>query len=95
MQQTADQPVLEQLLEKGGAEKRLVWYWYRVAGRHTTNKYAAKALQVLGLITGRPQASVVAVATDTGDDNGHARSVLGEFLATMQAPLAKLADGRR
>ena len=93
LQQAGDQPVLEQLLEKGGGTKRLVWYWYRVAGRHTTNRYAAKALQVLGLVTGRPQASVVAVATDTGDDSGHARRVLGEFLATMQAPLAKLADG--
>ena len=71
-----------------------MWYWYHVAGRSTTNKYAAKVLQVLGLVTGRPQASVVAEATDTGDDAGPARLVLGEFLAAMRAPLASLADGR-
>jgi exosortase A len=93
LRQTDDQPVLEQLLEKNGGVQRLVWYWYRVAGRHTTNRYEAKVLQVLGLVTGKPQASVMAVATDTGDDVGHARSVLGDFLSTMKAPLAKLADG--
>ena len=93
LQQAGDQPVLEQLLVKGGGTKRLVWYWYRIAGRHTTNKYEAKALQVLGLITGKPQAAMVAVATDAGDDTGHARSVLREFLATMETPLAKLAEG--
>ena len=92
-QQAGEQPVLEQLLEKGRGAKQLVWYWYRVAGRQTTNRYEAKALQVLGLVTGRPQASVVAVATDTGDDAGPARRVLGEFLAAMRAPLASLADG--
>jgi EpsI family protein len=93
LQQAGDQPVLEQLLEKGDGAKRLVWYWYRVAGRHTTNKYEAKALQVLGLITGKPQAFVVAVATDMGGDAGHARSVLREFLATMQVSLDRLAEG--
>jgi EpsI family protein len=93
LQQAGNQPVLEQLLEKGGGAKRLVWYWYRVAGRNTTNRYEAKALQVLGLVTGKPQAFVVAVATDTDDDAGHARSVLGEFLATMQVSLERLAEG--
>jgi EpsI family protein len=94
LQQTGNQQVLEQLLEKGGGAKRLVWYWYRVAGRNTTNRYEAKALQVLGLVTGKPQAFVVAVATDTGDDAGHARSVLREFLATMQVSLVKLTEGK-
>jgi len=93
LQQAGNQPVLEQLLEKDGGAKRLVWYWYRVAGRNTTNRYEAKALQVLGLITGKPQAFVVAVATDTGDDPGHARSVLSEYLITMQVSLDRLAEG--
>jgi len=92
LQQAGNMKVLEQLLEKGGSEQRLVWYWYRVAGWHTTNKYQAKALQVLGLVTGKPDASVVAVAIDPGDDADHARKVLGEFVSTMKMPLAKLTE---
>ena len=93
LRQTDDQPVLEQLLEKGGGAQRLVWYWYSVAGLHTTNKYEAKVLQVLGLVTGRPQAAVVAVAMNTGDDTDRARKVLSEFLSAMETSLAKLAAG--
>lgn len=93
LRQTGDQPVLEQLLEKGSGAQRLVWYWYSVAGLHTTNKYEAKVLQVLGLVTGKPQAAVVAVAMNTGDDTDRARKVLSEFLSTMETSLAKLAAG--
>jgi exosortase A len=92
LRQASDRVVLEQLLEREGGEQRLVWYWYRVAGRYTVNPYQAKALQVLGLVTGKPQASVVAVAIDPGDDTDHARKVLGEFVSTMKTPLAKLTE---
>ena len=77
------QPVLEQQLEKNNGAKQLVWYWYRVAGRVTTNKYEAKVLQVLGMISGKPQSFVIAVATDTGEDTANARTVLGGFLLAM------------
>lgn len=92
LQQAGDLKVLEQILEKGDGAQRLVWYWYRVAGWHTTNKYQAKALQVLGLVTGKPDASVVAVAIATGDDADHARKVLGDFVAAMKKPLTKLIE---
>jgi exosortase A len=92
LQQAGNMAVLEQLLEKGGSAQRLVWYWYSVAGWQTTNKYQAKTLQVLGLVTGKPDASVVAVAIATGDDADHARKVLGEFVSTMKRPLARLND---
>ncbi len=87
-----DQPVLEQLLEKRGDVLRLVWYWYRVAGRQTTNKYEAKLLQVLGLVSGRPQAAVVAVAVETGGDLDRARQVLREFVSAMNTALVKVVD---
>jgi EpsI family protein len=47
LKQANDQQVLEQLMKKRNGEQRLVWYWYRVAGRNTTNKYEAKILQAL------------------------------------------------
>ncbi len=77
------QPVLEQQLENNNSAKQLVWYWYRVAGRVTTNKYEAKVLQVLGMISGKPQSFVIAVATNIDENTVNARTVLGEFLLAM------------
>lgn len=74
---------LEQLLEKPGGEKRLVWYWYQVAGRITTSKYIAKLLQVLGQVTGNQQAYVVAVAVDFEENPEDARRLLVDFVLKL------------
>jgi exosortase A len=84
------QPVLEQQIEKSNGAKQEVWYWYRVAGRVTTNKYEAKVLQALGLLSGKPQAFVVAVATNASDDVGDARNTLSEFMSAMAPALVKV-----
>jgi len=80
------QQVLEQLLEKNGTQRR-VWYWYHIAGRNTVNKYQAKALQVLGLLTGKPWAFVIAVATQTDDDIRSSRQYLKEFVLAIEDPM--------
>ena len=83
--------VLEQGLNESSGNRRLVWYWYHVAGVRAINKYEVKALQVLGWLIGKPQASVTAVATDYVDDAEAARTVLREFISAMGGPLAKVA----
>lgn len=90
LRKAGDLGVLEQVLEKSNGEQLMVWYWYSVSGRYTTNAYQAKALQVLGLVTGEPQASVIAVAINPRDDTGNARKMLEEFLLSMKAELATL-----
>ena len=52
--QVDDRVVLEQLLERGDGVKRLVWSWYRVAGRETVNPYHAKVFKIWGLVKGNP-----------------------------------------
>ena len=73
--------VLEQLLEASHGERRLVWYWYRVAGRITTSDYEAKVLQLLGRITGQNLACIVAVSTDIDDERTVAVNRLAEFMS--------------
>lgn len=90
---TAGLDVLEQQLQSAAGTQRLVWYWYRVAGRNTTSRYMAKVLQLLGFVTGKPQAAVFAVAADTGTDLGDARRVLSGFLAEMRPLLERVGDG--
>jgi hypothetical protein len=61
-------------------QQRLVWYWYRVAGVSTSNRYMAKLLQVYGLALGRPEAAVLAVATDIEGSMQDSRLQLEEFI---------------
>jgi exosortase A len=88
--QAGERVVLEQLLERVGGERRLVWYWYRIAGQYTVNAYQAKALQVLGLLTGKPQAFVTAISVNIDGDVADAREDLGEFVSSMGTELADL-----
>ncbi len=89
------QQVLEQILEKKDGAKRLLWYWYHVAGMDTVNKYQAKALQVLGLVNGKRQASVVAIATSLDAEPESAREILGRFVAERGASLNRVIDDNK
>lgn len=84
--------VLEQLLVKNDKVKKLVWYQYNVAGKDTANLYEAKLLQVVGVLSGKPQAYVMAVATLVRNDDASAREVLAEFFSDVEMFLAN--DGR-
>ena len=88
------QQVLEQLLEKNDGTQRLVWYWYRVAGQNTVNKYQAKMLQVLGIVKGMRQASVVAIASRIDGEPEDARKILGQFVKTMASSIESITDSK-
>ena len=75
-----ERKVLEQRLKSVDGQQRLVWYWYRVAGVWTSSEYMAKLLQVYGLLAGRPEAAVVAVATDINVDEQDSRQQLKDFI---------------
>ena len=82
-----DQKVLEQRMISTAGQQRLVWYWYRVARMPTTNRYMAKLLQVYGLLIGRPEASLIAVATDIEGDVQDARQQLKDFIVAFDRSL--------
>ena len=84
--------VLEQLLQNNAGNQRLVWYWYHVAGQGTVNKYQAKALQVLGLLNGKRQASIIAIAARLDDEPENTRKILAKFAAEMGPSLIRVAD---
>jgi len=86
-----DKHVLEQLLENKHGKRRLVWYWYNVGGKLTSNKYEAKILQVLGLLTGKTYAYVVAVAADEVNGLEDTKKIMREFIFAMDVPLETLA----
>jgi len=82
-------PVLEQLLEKENASRKLVWYHYCIAGYCTINKYQAKLLQLLGVLTGNQSAYVVAVSTDITTTPAAARLILNTYIRETNKSLQK------
>jgi EpsI family protein len=84
--------VIEQELHDATGRRRLVWFWYRVAGHNTVNRYTAKALQLLGLVSGKPQAAVIAIAAERDADDAAVRMRLGDYLAQMNASLNRIVD---
>lgn len=89
-----DHEVIERELFTADGQQRLVWYWYRVAGKNTASRYAAKALQLLGLVNGRQQAAVIALAVQQDNDRAAARAILADFTRDMDTPLTRFADGQ-
>lgn len=79
--------IRETLLSSRGGERRLVWHMYIVGGAVTTNSYAAKLLQIWGLLRGRSEAGVLAFFVDSTDETSSARAVLQQFAVAMGAKL--------
>lgn len=86
------QLVLEQLLEKDDGSQRLVWYWYHVAGQDTVSEYQAKALQVLGFLIDKRQASILAIAAELDGEPDYTREMLGQFVEEMAPSLIRIID---
>jgi EpsI family protein len=89
----AEHGVIEAELDSLYTGRRLVWYRYRVAGHYTTSPYVAKLLQIAGLLSGKADASIIAVATDMHNDARDARERLADFMFSMEKPLTRIADG--
>jgi len=84
---------IEVEIESPYANKRLVWYRHRVAGRNTINKLEAKFLEMAGMLKGISGASVIAAATEVNMDESAAREYLADFFTAMDASLAQTVDG--
>ena len=75
--------VKEQVVTNAAQKKRLIWYWYSVAGQQTTNKYIAKALQLLAILNRSEKTYVVIFSTEFGELD-RARGVMRDFMAGMK-----------
>ena len=74
--------VFEQDLRSGVGERRLLWSWFNVAGRHTGNPVLAKILQAWGTLTGQYTVDIVSVSAP-GPDLERTRVLLGRFVSGL------------
>lgn len=87
----------------GGDRRLLVWNWYWIDGRWTSNDYVAKLYQAVSMLSGRGDdaAAVMLYAPIVGGRRGDAESALDAFARDMGPGLGELLaqvggqDGRR
>lgn len=78
--ETVIRPAPRSTLVPGSA--RVVWSWFVVDGAPTGSRLMAKALELRGLVAGRPvQLWLVALSAPFGEEPGEARRNLGAFAA--------------
>lgn len=76
-------------------DNRLVWYWYRVAGRSVNNKLEAKLYEGWNWITGGSGISIVVISTKYVADTTQAVATLTQFVGDIGAELNKSVDQLR
>ncbi len=89
--------VKEVTIRSGAGSDRIVWYWYRVGGRVSTEKYQAKLFEVVGILTGRPDGALIMISAGYDVHPDDARRMLSSFYEEASAGLNgfvdELADG--
>jgi len=75
--------VLAVEIESLQGQRKLVWYWYEIGARSTTNTYTAKAYQLLGLFDGRKDGSLIAIAADCGFNCAQPKISIENFIREM------------
>ncbi len=79
--------VEETLARTGTGEEVLVWRWYYLHGTHTANPYLAKAMNVAGILAGRPEVGTIQLRTTTADSAAQAQRRLGAFITELHPEL--------
>ena len=78
----------------GPAGERLIRYLHVVGGRESTALMTAKLHQIIGTLSGRPEAALLAISTPCRPDCAAARDMLAAFEADMGVALRTTIAGR-
>ncbi len=76
-----------------GGRSHLIWAWYWIAGRQTSDPLIARLLGMPGRLVGDNRAAAIAVATEERTDKEAAVTTLAEFLSYEDLLLAGLEAG--
>ncbi len=83
----SDKKVLQVQLKNNAGQKKVIWYWYEVAGSTTTKPIMTKLLDLYGLFSGNNSASVVMIAMNSEAGVEQAQIVLGRFYSSMNGQI--------
>ena len=83
----SDPPMIESEIVAASGERRIVRWWYEVAGWNTISPMGAKLRQVAGLFSGRQEAGLVAISAACRTDCATGRQALDLFAEESSADL--------
>ncbi len=84
--------VLELKLKSPAGKEKLIWYWYRTAGKTTTRPIVSKFLDLYGLFVGNKVSSVIMISADITDGYVVASNQLRDFHSSMIKAINKNLD---
>jgi hypothetical protein len=81
------------MLQSPGGE-RVIRYVHIIGGRESTGLMRAKLHQIIGTLSGQPEAALLAVSAPCAGDCDAARALLDAFERDMGGPLRAAIAGR-
>lgn len=84
-----DIDVVKAQIESSSGEQKLVWYWFNVGGLPTNDTYVAKVYQLIALINGRKDASLIAIAADCGLNCAGAAEIISSFAGDRYSAISE------
>ncbi|PVV13963.1 MAG: EpsI family protein [gamma proteobacterium symbiont of Ctena orbiculata] len=73
-------PVIEELVQNGSGNKRLIWTWYYIGGNVVADALKAKLVALSGIFSGRSDATAILISTEVVDDVKNTKMHMKELL---------------
>ena len=84
--------VRETTVTSQSGRQKLVWHWYYLSGRSTSNDTLAKILNVRHTLRNKPEIAVFVIATDLDQSYDEAQAVLASFTLEVLPALERAVD---
>mgnify|MGYP003669638588 CR=1 FL=1 len=81
--------VLSAEIESESGQRKLLRYWFDVGGLHSSGTYSAKLYQLIALLNGRKDASLIVVASDCGFNCSNAQELISSFTGDMYSSITE------
>jgi exosortase A len=79
-------------LVSSAGQERLVWYWYRMADRRTTNPTVGKLWQLWNSLSGSPAGAAIVVSAARLESLDATRTNMEQFLSAMEPGIRAVID---
>ncbi len=80
--ENSDHQLLEVQLKNNAGNEKVLWYWYRIAGKTTTRSIITKLFDLYGMIMGKSSSSAIMISVDQVEGIEQARNQLSSFYAS-------------
>ncbi|MCU7919636.1 MAG: EpsI family protein [Candidatus Thiodiazotropha sp. (ex Epidulcina cf. delphinae)] len=88
-------PIIETVIKSADNKSRIVWHWYRIAGRTTDSHLSAKLLRAWDIITENKGSAIISISSLYNSDTKASRDSLMTFLEAYESNINAAVDSLR